>query len=67
MTELQNTKIAKDRLLNMYATLAEGKVLYKAVSYTHLDVYKRQGIILPLSAKNMQLKQALSMVSFCRF
>lgn len=29
MTELQNTKIAKDRLLNMYATLTEGKALYK--------------------------------------
>lgn len=30
ITDLKETKIAKDRLLNMYATLAEGKALYKA-------------------------------------
>ena len=30
ITDLKDTKIAKDRLLNMYATLAEGKALYKA-------------------------------------
>lgn len=30
ITELNETKIAKDRLINMYATLAEGKVLNKA-------------------------------------
>ena len=30
ITELNETKIAKDRLINMYATLAEGKALYKA-------------------------------------
>ena len=29
ITDLKDTKIAKDRLLNMYATLAEGKALYK--------------------------------------
>ena len=30
MNEQQDTKMAKDRLLSMYATLAEGKALYKA-------------------------------------
>ena len=30
ITELNETKIAKDRLINMYATLAEDKALYKA-------------------------------------
>ena len=30
MNEQQDTKIAKERLLSMYATLAEGKALYKA-------------------------------------
>ena len=30
MVETNEPKIAKDRLLNMYATLAEGKALYKA-------------------------------------
>ena len=30
MTDINETKIAKDRLLNMYATLVEGKALYKA-------------------------------------
>ena len=30
ITELNETKIAKDRLINMYAMLAEGKALYKA-------------------------------------
>ena len=30
ITELNETKIAKNRLINMYATLAEGKALYKA-------------------------------------
>ena len=30
MADINETKIAKDRLLNMYATLAEGKALYKA-------------------------------------
>ena len=30
MADINEPKIAKDRLLNMYATLAEGKALYKA-------------------------------------
>ena len=39
---------------------------YYAVSYTHLDVYKRQlRILVPLTIEDAQIRQGLEIISQC--
>ena len=58
MSNPEKIALLTDSTADLPAPMREGKPIYVAVSYTHLDVYKRQPLKLITSFASSQKMQA---------